>query len=138
MGLNYLNTLEGDTVTVYHGTGAQNYQGILNNGITSSGGDSYQVNGAMNQPGIWVTLKRDIANGYAKQSAEGFMKDNPDSEFAGWAVVFEFIVNKNLLSDEGSGVKQNFQVTESISSTIIQSGHAHIFNIINGKTYQSF
>lgn len=136
IGKSYLDTLEDDVIIVYHGTGAQNYKSILQNGLKENSGDSYQVNGIMNQKGIWITTSYDIAHGYAKQSAEGYAKNN-DTEFTNWAVIFEFSINKNELNDEGSGNKFNFTAKE-VNSSMINAGHAYFFNIKTNEEIQPF
>ena len=138
VGQDYLNQLEGNEVTVYHGTGAQNYHNIVENGLQDGGGVSYQLVSEMTQDGIWVTLKRDIAYNYAKQSANGYSKNNPDDEYSNYGVIFEFIVSKDNLSDEGSGVMNNFKLNIPVTAEMINSGHAHVINFENGTEYQSF
>ena len=58
LGQMYLNDLKEDIVCVYHGTAANNYYNILDNGLVDGGGVSYQKNNWGTMSGIWVTLKK--------------------------------------------------------------------------------
>lgn len=136
MGQNYLDKLNQEIIIVYHGTGSENYQNILNNGILESGGNTYQINSVMNKPGMWVTLNKDSAKTYAIQAVNGYNGDN--EEFGRYGVVFEFQLNKNDLSDERSGSKFNFESKIPITSDIINSGHAYIIDTNNNSEYMAF
>ena len=138
LGQMYLDDLQEDIVTAYHGTSAENYYSILENGLINGGGTSYQKNNWGTIPGIWVTLKKNTAVTYAKQATEGYKSLGNEDEFTGYGVVFEFQVNKQYLSDEDSGVMHNFKCTCDITPDILKSGHAYIINIDDNSEYQDY
>lgn len=136
LAMNKINKMPGDVITLYHGTGSQNIDSIYTNGLQLSSNNSYQ-NSASYGEGIWLTLDKTVAEQYAKDSANGFEKENQDSDdpnitqYFGYGAIFEFSVNKDMLTDEGSASNNNIKSLEAITPDKIVN--MYIFEIATGK-----
>lgn len=139
LAIDKINSLPGDTVIAYHGTCSAFIDSILNNGLTEMTENSYQNSGINYGSGIWVTLNYDVAAGYAKDSTKGFMDLNKNSsdeditQYFGYGAIFEFELEKEILTDDGSASNNNLKSTEVISSNKIKN--IYVIDIKTNKTW---
>ena len=140
--MNKVNSLPGNTVTVYHGTSAAFIQSILSDGLITKFENSYQSHGVNYGLGIWVTLNYDVAKNYAIHSTKGWTKDhlnNEDEEitqYFNFGAIIEIEVQKDSLNDEGSASNNNLKSNDIISPDKIKQ--IYVFDINSGQTWNWF
>lgn len=142
LAMNKVNSLPGNTVTVYHGTTATFIHSILSNGLMKKLENSYQSHGVNYGFGIWVTLKYSIAKNYAIHSTRGWTRDYINSkdeniiQYFNYGAVIEMEVLKDSLHDEGSASNNNLQSYDVILPDKIKQ--IYIFDINSNKTWTWF
>lgn len=142
LAMDKVNSMPGDTVTVYHGCSAAFIDSILANGLTENIDNSYQSHGVNYGLGIWVTLNYDGAKNYAVHSARGWTRDNSESQdeeitqYFNYGAIIEMELNKTDLNDEGSASNNNLKSNDIITPDKIRQ--IYIFDINTGETWNWF